>query len=316
MPTVSRVLTGSVPVSAKRKELVLKAIEELGYRPNGAARALVKGRQHLVAVFVGNTTHYGYARTIQGVEEAARQAGYAVIISVVDSDEKSVVERAVGFALEQPVAGALVLEYDAAGMATRKVLPKHLPVAGIAGMQSGPGPRASLDDHAGAKAATEYLLDLGHKTVHHVAIPSQGSSNTRELGWREALEERGIEAPEVITAGWEPAAGYEAGKRLADLPNCTAVLCGNDELAIGVMRALAERGKRVPQDVSVIGFDDQPMAAMWIPALTTVAQDFVELGRQAFGLLHGALSDEERPSSVLKTPELVVRDSAGPPPGK
>src|SRR5690625_3989964 len=203
VPTVSRVLTGSVPVSAKRKELVLQAIEELGYRPNGAARALVRGRQHLVAVFVGNTTHYGYARTIQGIEEAARLAGYAVVIAVVDSDEEPDVERAVRFVLEQPVAGALVLEYDAPGVATRGIMPAHLPVAGVAGMQSGPGPRASLDDHAGAKAATEHLLDLGHKTVHHVAIPSQGGLNTRVLGWQEALTERGIEVPEVIAAGWE-----------------------------------------------------------------------------------------------------------------
>lgn len=313
VPTVSRVLTGSVPVSPTRKKLVLDAIAELGYRPNAAARALVKGRQHLIAVFVGNTTHYGYARTIQGVEEAARQAGYAVVIAVIDSDKRAAVEQAVSFVLEQPVAGALVLEYDAPGIATRKVLPEHLPIASVAGIQSGPGPRAAMDDRIGAKNATEYLLELGHQTVHHVAIPTQGGANGRAAGWREALLENGRRVPEIITAGWEPMAGYEAGKKLARLDDCTAVLCGNDELAIGVMRALVEVGKKIPDDVSVIGFDDQPLAEMWIPALTTVAQDFVQLGREAFGLLHGLILNSGDPVSVLRSPQLIVRDSTSQP---
>ncbi len=117
----------------------------------------------------------------------------------------------------------------------------------------------------------------------------------------------------MVQASYDPDSGYEAGLRLADDPDVTAVLCGNDELAIGVMRALAERGRRVPEDVSVVGFDDQPFARMWSPPLTTVAQDFVDLGRRTFGMLARWVETGEPPEDSATRPTLVVRESAAPP---
>jgi DNA-binding LacI/PurR family transcriptional regulator len=106
--------------------------------------------------------------------------------------------------------------------------------------------------------------------------------------------------------------GYEAARQLIDDPDVTAILCGNDELAIGAARALAERGRKVPEDVSLVGFDDQPFAEMWVPALTTVAQDFADLGRRAFGLLEAWIRTGDRPADSAVLPTLVARESSAP----
>ncbi|WP_250442967.1 LacI family DNA-binding transcriptional regulator [Actinotalea sp. C106] len=317
VPTVSRVLTGSTPVSPERRERVMRAIAELGYRPNGAARALVQGRQSMIAVFAGNTTRYGYARTIQGIEEAARAAGFIVVITVIETDDPAVVGTGVDLVLGQPVAGAIVLEFDPAGDATVAAMPSSLPLVAATGSSAGSDvPHALMDDVTAAKEATRYLLGLGHRTVHHVAIPPSGRPSGRSVGWREALEEAGIPVPEIQQAGWEPISGYQAGLELARSEDVTAVLCGNDELAIGVMRAMAEQGRRVPEDVSVVGFDGQPLAELVSPPLTTVEQDFVALGRQAFALLKGLIDGKDVPQAVTSAPRLVIRSSTAPAPSR
>lgn len=313
VPTVSRVLTGSVPVSAERRARVLAAIKELGFRPNGAARSLAQRGGSMIAVFTGNTTRYGYASTIQGIEEAARQAGYMVFISVVETPDARTVERAVDHALSQPMAGSIVLEFDPPGVAALAGMPPWLPaVAAASGGSSDDAiSHAYMDDRYAAAQATRYLLDLGHNTVHHVAIPSTGTESARLLGWQDALRSAGVGVPPVIRADWSPMSGYDAGASLARDPSVTAVLAGNDELAMGVMKALNDHGRRVPEDVSVVGFDDHPLSQLWMPALTTVRQDFVGLGHQVFGLLAGQLETGEARPSVRMIPDLIVRGSTG-----
>lgn len=314
VPTVSRVLSGTTRVSPERRERVLAAIRELGFRPNAAARALSTGAQLMIVVFAGDTTRYGYASTIQGVEEAARQAGYMVVISVVESDSRATVEASIDLALGQPVAGAVVLEYDPPGVAALAAVPPWLPtVAVAAGAPTGEAlPHAYMDDYEAAARATRFLLDLGHTTVHHVAIPSTGRPSSRMLGWRSALEAAGARVPPVIQADWPPTSGYDAGLHILADPSVTAVLCGNDELAMGLTKALADHGRVVPDDISVIGFDDHPLSQLWTPPLTTVRQDFVALGHQAFKLLLASIGQTTSPHSVRMTPDLVVRASTGP----
>lgn len=316
VPTVSRVLTGSAPVSAQRRERVLAAIEELGYRPNGAARALITGRQSVIAVLAGATTRYGYALTIQGIEEAARLAGYIVMITVVESDEPHIVRRTIDLALANPVAGVIVLKFDPAGIATARALPSGVPVVAVSGGRGSQVPHVVLDDTAAGMAATEYLLALGHRTVHHIAVPPAGRRNGRAAGWRRALERAGAEVPPALQAGWDPHHAYEIGLTLAERTDVTAVLCGNDELAIGLLRALHERGRQVPEEISVVGFDGHPLGALWRPALTTVEQDFVDLGRRAFQQVCSLIGEGHAPRTSVSTPRLVVRESTGPPPGR
>jgi DNA-binding LacI/PurR family transcriptional regulator len=314
VPTVSRVLTGSVPVSPAKRAQVLAAIEELGYRPNAAARALVSGRRSLIAVLAGNTSRYGYARTIQGVEEAARQAGYTVVIMVVESEDAEVVDNAVNLVLSQPVAGVIVLEFDGPGREALKRLPRGLPVVAAAGgvRRGGPVPYVLIDERAAGRAMTEYLLGLGHATVHHVAVPTMGEPSGRTEGWRDALVAAGAPVPEILHATWEPSSGHRIGLDLLERPDVTAVFCGNDDLAIGVLRAFVENGVAVPQDVSVVGFDDQPLCRFWFPALTTAVQDFDDLGARAFASLQHILDGDDVPPAAVAVPALVVRESAGP----
>jgi DNA-binding LacI/PurR family transcriptional regulator len=314
LSTVSRVLTGRTPVSEKLRARVQAAVDELGYRPNAAAQTLVSGKRSTIAVLARNTSRFGYAATLEGIEQAARDAGYVVMITVIESGSPEDVARAVDMTLSQALAGVIVIEFDAVGVATLEALPDVVPVVAAAGARrkAGTRPHAFLDDEAGGRAATEFLLGLGHRTVHHIAIPATRRRSGREWGWRTALEAAGAPVPEVVHAEYSPVSGYEAARRIVDDPDVTAILCGNDELAIGAARALAERGRKVPEDVSLVGFDDQPFAEMWVPALTTVAQDFADLGRRAFGLLEAWIRTGNRPTDSAVLPTLVERESSAP----
>lgn len=315
LSTVSRVITGRTPVSASLRGRVMEAVDELGYRPNAAAQTLVSGRRSTIAVLARNTTRYGYAETLHGIEEAARTAGYVVMIAVIDSGDPEEIGRAVDLTLSQPLAGAIVIEFDDVGISTLKALPTSVPAVAAAGARrrGESRPHAFLDDETGGRKATEYLLSLGHRTVHHIAIPATRARSGRAWGWRRALERAGAPIPNPVQAAYSPTSGYDAAQVLIDDASVTAILCGNDELAIGVARAYQERGRSIPGDISIVGFDDQPFAQMWLPSLTTVAQDFTDLGRRTFAQLEHLLSTGERPPDSAVAPRLIVRESSGPP---
>jgi DNA-binding LacI/PurR family transcriptional regulator len=173
--------------------------------------------------------------------------------------------------------------------------------------------RAPAAVRAGGRQVTEYLLRQGHRTVHHIAGPMAGKSSGRTEGWRAALQDVGAEVPEVMSSEWDAISGYRWGERIAGRDDVTAVFCGNDEIALGVMRALSDRGLDVPGDVSVAGFDGQPLVSLWRPSLTTVEQDFVDLGARAFHLLSRRLRGESDLQSSVVKPQLVVRESTAPP---
>lgn len=313
VPTVSRVLTGAARVRPEKERLVLDAIAKLNYRPSATARALASRQSHTIAIVAGNTSQYGYAETIRGVEEEARADGFTVTITVVETTDPEEVERAVALVLDQSPAGVVVLKFDPPGVAVLESLPRDLPVVAVSGVRSRDVPQAVLDESRAAETLTEHLLALGHRTVHHVRVPPSRREDGRTTGWRRALKQAHVEPPELYEATWSPESGRAIGQRIANDPEVTAVFCGNDEIAMGVIKGLRDAGVQVPDDVSVVGFDDHPLAAMWSPALTTVRQDFVGLGARAFDLLRGAMSGElvRRTSSAL--PELIVRESTAAP---
>jgi DNA-binding LacI/PurR family transcriptional regulator len=311
VPTVSRVLTGAAKVSPEKFERVQRAIEELNYRPSSAARALVHGRSEMIAIVAGDTSRYGYAMTIRGIELAARASGYVVLIVVLEGTEEEVVQPAIDLLLSQPLAGIVALQFDTKGVNAVKRLPSWIPLVAVSGSRPHGISHAEIDELAGGEKLTDYLLDLGHRTVHHVSIPETGDENGRTSGWRRALERRGIEPPQIVRATWEPQSGVAIGRDLAGDPSVTAVFCGNDEIAMGVMKGLAESGKSVPGDVSVVGFDNHPLSELWTPALTTIEQDFVDLGRRAFEMLLARVEGRTADDSTF-SPRIVIRDSAGP----
>jgi DNA-binding LacI/PurR family transcriptional regulator len=314
--TVSRVLNGSLSVSADTRQRVKDSIARLGYRPNRAARALVAGRIEAVTVVTADTTLYGYASTLQGIEEAARGAGFAVNVIVVDSAGDEHVGLAVDRAADPWAGAVIVIGFDPAAVAVLEALPDSVPVVAVTQPGGGDQRHAciALDERAAAAAATGYLLGLGHRNVPHVAVPAAGRTTARQMGWLDALQKEGLPARVVRSPGWRVADGYRVGVALAADPDVTAVLCGNDDLALGVRRALYDAGRAVPGEVSLIGFDDVPGAAYWTPALTTVRMDFAALGRVSFEMSLAVLAGQVPRTPDLPAPMLVLRESTGPAP--
>ncbi|MEU4393925.1 LacI family DNA-binding transcriptional regulator [Kribbella sp. NPDC023855] len=317
--TVSRVINNHPNVSEKARQKVNDAIALLGYRPSRAARALASGVDRAVTVLTSNNSLFGYAETLGGIEEAARAAGIQVAIRVLESDRADDVAAAVE-GVSDPRSGAvIVLAFDRAGARALRALPAN--VRSSAAAESYLGRRAPaadrdrwawFDDTIAAEQATVHLLELGHKTVHHIAIPSTTNVGDRQRGWKRALVSAGAPVPEVIHPhGWGTAGAHQEALRLLRDPAVTAVLCGNDDQALGVIRAAHDLGLRIPADVSVVGFDDVPAAGFYTPALTTVRFDFAGLGRRAFDLLMNSQAPEPAP---LEKPALVVRESTGPAP--
>ncbi|MBT2588442.1 LacI family DNA-binding transcriptional regulator [Arthrobacter sp. ISL-95] len=313
VPTVSRVLTGAARVSEERRHRVDKAIASLGYRPSAAAQVLASRRSMTIAIVAANTSRYGYAEAIRGVEESARAAGYAVIIVVVESERNDEVRAAVDAVLRQSVAGVVILKFDPPGVAALKALQSAVPVVALSGVPEAGVPQAVLDESEAAAALTEHLLNLGHATVHHVRIPPSGKEDGRTTGWRLALQRHRKWVPPIEDVSWDVTTAYEIGTRLAKDPEVTAVFCGNDETAMGLIRGVFDSGKKVPRDISVVGFDDHPLASMFIPALTTARQDFAELGRHGTAQLMALLEGESPLALETVEPPLVFRESTAPP---
>lgn len=312
-PTVSRVLTGNVPVRDVTKDRVRAAIKKLGYRPNGAARALVQGRQPIVGVITRDTAMHGYSRMLASIESRARQAGYLAAIVALDPADLQNSTTALDVLLGQPIVGVVVLDYTTYDSRLKDSL-GSLPISTVIhGDQIDIDvPHVRVDDSRAAYEVTNHLLSLGHRTVHHVAAPSRdGKPHIREAAWRQALIDAGATVPEALRTDWSITAGREAGAALARDPDVTAIFCANDELAFAVMRSIHEAGKRVPEDISVVGIDDEPLAAVWVPALTTYRLDFDWAGLAALELL----MELDEPDRTAGSPScgLVVRESTAPP---
>jgi DNA-binding LacI/PurR family transcriptional regulator len=313
--TVSRVVNDAEHVRPETRERVLRAMVELDYRPNPVARALVTGRSRTLGVVSFDTTLYGPASTLFGIERAAHSEGYFVSIVSVGSLDRSSVLGAVERLRAQGVDGILIITPQE--LAAEAVL--HVPPdTAVVAVEAGPEeevPVVAVDQVGGALAATRHLLELGHRTVWHVAGPSDWLEARQRIdGWAAALEEAGADAPPLLSGDWSARSGYELGRRLATVRDVTAIFAGNDQMALGILRAVHEAGREVPRDLSIVGFDDIPEAQFFTPPLTTVRQDFNEMGRQSLLLLIGEIAAPRRSSSrVVVEPELRIRESTAPP---
>ncbi|MCQ8186744.1 LacI family DNA-binding transcriptional regulator [Streptomyces rugosispiralis] len=315
--TVSRVINGHASVADATRRRVEDAIDSLGFRPNRAARELAGKAARSLTVLTSDTSLYGAASTLRGIEEAARTACFAVAVTVLD--RHAVPDRdELRTRLARPGEPVVVIAFDAPGVHALRLLPADTPVvAAIERPSDGEAvstrSQAWLDDRIAAARATRHLLGLGHRTVHYLALPSSTAQVAqRTLGWLDGLRAAGAPEPPEVEGGWTPRTGYLAARELVANPSVTAVLCGNDDVAAGVMRAAREAGRHIPGDLSVAGFDDVPLAAFLAPALTTVRLDFEGLGRTCFGLLHRLLDPSAPAPDPCDEPALVVRESTGP----
>ncbi len=316
--TVSRVLNGHPNVRPATRARVLAAIEELGYRPNLAARALATGRSNSLGLVTLNTTLYGPVATLYAVEQAARSRGYSLQITSVNSIDRDSLSESIHRLVQQSVAGLIIIAPVATRDSALAALPPDLPAVVVeADPQSGVS-AVTVDQRAGAYLATKHLLELGHRTVVHVCGPRDWiEARERVEGWRAALEEAGAEVPGVIVGDWSARSGYDAGRVLGEIPEVTAVFAANDTMALGLLRALSELGRAVPSQVSVVGFDDVAEAAFFTPPLTSIRQDFAEMGRRSVDLLMRQMDTGlvDRVEHIELTPRLVLRESTAPPAG-
>jgi DNA-binding LacI/PurR family transcriptional regulator len=310
--TVSRVLNDHPNVRPHTRDKVLAAIRELAYRPNAAARTLVTRRTHTLGVISFDTMLYGPASMLYCFERAAHDAFFVSVASLPALDRRSMLDAVDRF-LGQGVEGIIVIATEETAVAALAHVPAEVPLVAVGCGTRAPVTSVAIDNAAGAAAATRYLLSLGHKTVYHVAGPcSCLDAAERVDGWRATLQEAGVTEPAVLAGDWSAPSGYQLGGQLASDPAVTAIFCANDTMALGVSRALAERGLRIPADVSIVGFDDVPEAGFYQPPLTTVRQDFAEVGRQALRTLVDRMTGTlpAGPRVVRVAPELIVRSSA------
>jgi len=309
--TVSRVIGERASVSPLTRARVLAAAEGLGYRPNAAARTLATGHSKTLGVITLNGTFFGPVSTLYGVEQAARGAGYFVsVVSLRSLDRQSVVS-AIKRLNDQVVEGIVVISPLTSAAEVLNNLPTDVPVVVVEGDPRVDLSAVTVDQAGGARAATNYLLSTGHATVFYVSGPLDWQeAHARLTAWRSTLEEAGAEVVAPLSGDWTARSGYQAGQVLARVPEATAIFAANDQMALGVLLALHEHGRKVPEEVSVIGFDDMPESAYFIPPLTTVRQNFDQVGRTALRLLVNQISAGARGMDRVEIqPELVVRQS-------
>lgn len=317
--TVSRVLNGNPRVHPDTRERVLKAVAQLGYRRNAMARSLARRRSRVLGVVSFDTILFGPASTLLGIERAARAANYGVSIVTLERVDRASVLHATGVLADQGVDGVIIIAPQMSAAAALHSLPNGLVAVAVEAGQDSALPSVAVDQVAGARLAVRHLLELGHETVWHIAGPSDWlEARDRIVGWRQTLTAAGATTPPVLVGDWSARSGYAAGLALAEQPGVSAVFAGNDQMALGLLRALHERGLRVPEDLSVVGFDDIPEAEFMQPPLTTVRQDFDEVGRRSMALLLDLLDAGDGPAPAAPPavpPDLVLRQSAAAPAG-
>jgi len=312
--TVSRVLNDSAAVKESTRRRVNAAIDELGYRRNLAARALATHRSNTLGVICFDSTLYGPASMLYAIEHAARSAGYFVSVASESTIDSTTLPRTLNRLAEQAVEGVVVIAPLSETREALSRLRRDMPVVAVDATGGLGLPVVSVDQFDGARQVTRHLLDQGASTVWHVTgAEGWTETETRMAGWRAELTAAKRSVPEPLHGNWSPASGYQAGIALARRADVEAVFVANDQMALGVLRAFAEAGRAVPDDVLVAGFDDVPEAEFYSPPLTTVRQDFGTVGRTSVEMLVARIEHSDSAPAdvqpVLVPAQLVVRQS-------
>jgi LacI family transcriptional regulator len=310
--TVSRILNGTAQVKAEKKEAVQRAIENLGFRPNPVARGLAGGRTLSVGVVTQTISSPFYGEALHGIEDRLESAGY-IPLFVSGHWQQAEERHAIDALLSRRVDGLIVLAGRLSGQEVEAAVGAELPLVLVG--QRGSGSRTvslEFDNEAGGYLATQHLLQQGHQRIALISgDPQHPDAREREQGFRRALQEAGLAcAPEWVLPGdYTESGGLLAVNRLLErrLP-FTAIFAANDQMAIGALLGLYRHQVRVPDDVSLVGFDDVAPARFAIPPLTTVRQSVYEVGCQA-AMAMLALLDGRVPEARMPAPELVPRES-------
>ncbi len=312
--TVSRVINNLPNVRPATRARVEQAIAQLRYSPSPAARALVTRRTRTIGLVTPGMSDYGPTSIATSFNFAARAARYNVdTVSALDPDPTAIRGVIEGL-LRQRVDAIVLVVVDVGVLEVVRGLDLSIPVVAATSTSRRSPLIVSIDQYRGARSAVRHLAELGHTRIFHLAGPPRSpDAIERVRGWRDELAERRLEIVEPTYGDWSPASGYRAGLELDAGPG-SAVFVANDHMSIGLLSAFRERGLRVPEDVSVVGFDDVPEAGYLYPPLTTVRQDFATLGELIMQKVLVAV--EEPDSATADTPlptHLIVRQSTSAP---
>ena len=308
--TVSRVINDLPNVRPATRARVEQAIAQLRYSPSPAARALVTRRTRTIGLIVPAVSDYGPTSIAIHFNVAARAARYSVdTVSAVDVDPASIRSLVEGL-LRQRVDAIVLVVNDVSVLEIVRALDLNIPLVAAAATQRRNPQLVSIDQYRGARSAVRHLAERGHPRIVHIAGPTRAPDALERIrGWRDELGARRLEVIEPLHGDWTAASGYRLGLEL-DVEPGSAVFVANDHMSIGLLSALRERGMRVPDDVSVVGFDDVPEAGYLFPPLTTVRQDFAALGEL---IMQKVLISVEEPDSITEdTPlatHLIIRQS-------
>ena len=306
--TVSRVLNSHPSLRPETRDRVQAVINQLGYRPNRVARALGGNRSHTIGVLAAQRSQYGPAAAIQGIESAAQEVGYVVNTTNLVNSTPEAIREALAQQLDQMVDGIVIIAPQTPVLDELNELELTIPYVLLHSRSPDDPHELFVDQLAGAKTVVRHLLELEHREIHHLAGPQEWmEAQARLHGFQDELNDAGIRPPASLFGDWSAESGYRRGHELLAGNEVTAIFAANDQMALGLMHALRDRGLDVPRDVSVVGFDDIPEAAHFHPTLTTVRQDFNELGRQCVARLINPSIQNMVTSGAALPPTLVVR---------
>ncbi len=317
--TVSRLLNGTGQIAPATRLAIEAAVEELGYQPNRIAQSLATKSTRTIALLLPEITNPFYGALVAGIEQRTLELGYTMLLCTTE-DDPAREERYLDLLRSKQVDGVLADGLVLPPERIAEFVADGFPIVCLdRDVDSTAVPVVQVDNRLGGRLATEHLLELGHKRIAHVAgTPGMRIVEERIEGYRETLRTAGLEPDPRLLAvgGFDEEGGYEAGRSLfARPPYPTAVFAANDLSAVGVLEAVAESGRGVPDEVSVVGFDDLRLAAYTSPPLTTVHQPAREIGARATTLLLDlARGKKPRAIRLLLEPRLVVRRSTAPPP--
>ena len=314
--TISRVINGRPDVSPETRAAVEAAIAAVGFQPSAVARSLVQRRSYTLGVIAAGLRYFGVAQTLNGITEESEASGYALLLKEIPSTGDLDLLQVIGFLMAHRVEGIIVAAPDRGEADVRGHLPHSAPP--IVFLKSEPSPMFStilIDNYGGGRQATSHLVALGRRRIAHLGGPLDWQeARDRQQGWRDTLRDAGLEPGRLAVGNWSAASGaVEMARVLDEEPELDAVFAANDQMALGAMSVLRSRGRTIPEQVAVVGFDGMEEAAYFRPSLTTVRQPLRELGQLAVRELLATVSGAApRPSvhALTLATELIVRDSA------
>ena len=308
--TVSRALNGHASIRPATKARVEAAAKELDYQPSMAARALVTKNTKMLGFLVGDTSLFGPAGWLNALERQARLAGYYAITIALKNDSPESWADPIEHLRRLGVEGVVCIAIKRGAVELVAAAYPNTPIVGVDTEDVAGVDTVGIDNFAGAKLATDHLIELGHKSILHIAGPADSIEATARLdGYSDSMAAAGLK-PNVIRGDWSSATGFRLGVDLnLELDKITAIFTANDHLALGLMKALRLRNIEMPGQVSIVGFDDMPEAPYFEPSLTTVIQQFNVIGEAAMDNLINRLTGKKSPKLEPTVPNLVVRES-------